>query len=114
MQAGATGLGASAERIVTSKLYAPGESWTKADAWWFTVPPTKIEGPGALVLLAERPAGGFHVLAVDRAWLREHQSTFAFHGDCLKLFLDATSTGRFQERAGCGQDFARWHVGDTA
>lgn len=100
--------------VLVSRLYPPEKSWTRAPAWWFKVPVEKTLGDGLLLLLAERAEGGFHLLAVERAWLRAQDPQLARFGreDAYNLFLDATPADRFRERRGAGVDFARFYTGD--
>lgn len=100
--------------VLASRLYPPEQSWTRAPAWWFKVPLEKTSGEGALFLLAERANGVFHLLAVERAWLRDQDARLARFGreDALNLSLDATPAHRFFERRGAGLDFSRFYIGD--
>lgn len=101
-------------RVLASKLYPPHESWTRAPAWWFQVPVDKTAGDGHLLLLAARPASGFHLLAVERGWLRDVDRALVRieTRGVYNLFLDATAGARFLERRGEGVDFARFHLCD--
>ena len=107
---------AASSRILTSKAYPPGKSWTGRWSWWHQVAPAKLDGDGALILLCEGRSGGFHVLVVPREWFREHRGELSWSAsqERFNLFLSAEDGDRFLEGRGAGLDFSRWLVGDLA
>lgn len=105
---------AVSSRIVASKVYPPGESWTGRWSWWHQITAAKLDGEGGLLLLCEGRSAGFHALAVPRTWLIAHRADLAWSArqDRFNLFLSAEDGDRFRDRRGTGLDFARWLVAD--
>jgi hypothetical protein len=104
----------SAGRIITSRFYAPEESWTGDDAWWIQVPLKAIEQGEELHFVCQQkpPGGGFHYLRVPAEFMRDRLDEFAIiNGSHVNLFLDAAGA-LFTDRRGFGAvSFAKFEVG---
>jgi hypothetical protein len=92
--------------VVTSKLYAPHESWTKAKAWWVQIPAAPIETARLIHIVCEAETGSsqFRHLAVPPEFLQSHLDDFATIGDNkINLFLAADEGIEFQDQRGSGR-----------
>jgi hypothetical protein len=89
--------------IVTSKWYAPDESWTKETAWWIQVPASAIRDGKTIHILcqAEPNAKHFRHLEVPADFFQRHLDEFATIGDDkINLFLSADEEFEFEDQRG--------------
>ena len=100
--------------LVTSKYYAPEESWTKEKAWWIQIPWSAVRA-GKLIHIvcqAERGSPGFRHLQVPAAFFLEHERDLAtLAPGKINLFLAADPGTEFQDQHGPGRvSFARFET----
>ena len=100
--------------LVTSKRYAPEESWTKAKAWWIQIPWSAVRA-GKLIHIvceAEPDSRDFRHLQVPAAFFVEHERDLAtLQPDKINLFLAADPGIEFQDQRGPGRvSFARFET----
>ncbi len=96
---------------MTSKLHEPYESWTNRWSWWHQFTQAKLEGDGYLVLLCHDGDDGFHLLAVEKAWMLDHLQDFDSSGERYHLFLSAETDDLFTDKRGQGRlSFVPWLV----
>lgn len=92
--------------LVTSKRYAPEESWTKEKAWWIQIPWSAVRD-GKLIHIvceAEPGSGDFRHLQVPAAFFLQHDQDFAtLHPDKINLFLAADPGIEFEDQRGPGR-----------
>lgn len=105
--------GVKGGHVVTSKLYAPNESWTRDLAWWVQVPAAAIREGKTIHIVCEAVGAGktkFRYLRVPAAFFQEHLDDFATIGDeKINLFLAATPKSEFVDQRGPGRiSFARF------
>lgn len=100
--------------VVTSKLYAPDESWTRETAWWIQVPAAAIKNGETIHILCEAVPGTkkYRHLAVPAEFFQQHLDDFAMIGeDKINLFLSADEGLEFEDQRGPGRvsfaDFER-------
>ncbi len=92
--------------VVTSKRYAPDESWTKSRAWWIQIPAEPIrEGKEVHILCeAASKSSTFRYLIVPAAVFQDHLEEFATIGDNkINLFLSADEGLEFADQRGPGR-----------
>jgi hypothetical protein len=92
--------------VVTSRRYAPEESWTKAKAWWIQIPATAIRDGKQVDILceAEPGRGTFFHLRVPADFFARHLDDFATIGDHkINLFLAAEPGAEFVDQRGPGR-----------
>lgn len=98
--------------IVTSRRYAPDESWTKSKAWWLQIPLHALDRFPIVHLVCEAPEDDepFHHLQVPSDFLKARLQDFALiGGDRINLFLSADPGIEFQDRRGPGRvEFAEY------
>jgi hypothetical protein len=92
--------------VVTSKRYAPDESWTKEKAWWIQVPAAAIREGQIIDIVCEAEPGThrFRHLRVPAAFFQQHFDQFATIGDDkINLFLAAEEGREFEDQRGPGR-----------
>jgi hypothetical protein len=92
--------------VVTSKRYAPDESWTGEKAWWVQIPAEAVRQGHDIHVVCEADAGPtrFHHLRVPADFLLEHLDYFATIGvDKINLFLSAEAGHEFEDQRGPGR-----------
>ena len=98
--------------LVTSKRYAPEESWTRGKAWWIQVPWSAVRAGKLIDIVceAEPGSGEFRHLQVPAAFFLEHERDLAtLRPDKINLFLAADPGIEFQDQRGPGRvSFARF------
>ena len=104
--------GVASGHIVTSKRYAPDESWTKETAWWVQVPLSVLDANETIHVgcEAESGAGMFRHLKVPSSFFQQHLKDFAIIArDKINLFLAAEPGIEFEDQRGPGHiSFARF------
>ena len=87
--------------LVTSKRYAPGESWTKEKAWWIQIPWSAVRA-GKLIHIVcevEPGSGDFRHLQVPAAFFLAHEQDLGtLQPDKINLFLAADPGIEFQDQ----------------
>lgn len=92
--------------VVTSKRYAPEESWTKEKAWWAQVPAAAIRSGKMIDIVCETEPGAktFRHLRVPADFFQKHLDDFATIGDDkINLFLAADKGIEFEDQRGPGR-----------
>lgn len=91
--------------VVTSKRYAPDESWTKEKAWWVQVPASAIKEGKTIHVVCEAEPGSskFRHLVIPAKFFQQHLDDFATIGqDKINLFLAAEEGIEFEDQRGPG------------
>ncbi len=100
--------------VVTSKRYAPDESWTKEKAWWIQVPAAAVREGKTIHIVCETEPGAksFRHLQVPAEFFQEHLDAFATIGDDkINLFLSADEGIEFEDQRGPGHvSFAQFEL----
>jgi hypothetical protein len=94
--------------VYASKFYVPEKSWTRQSAWWFEIPRSAIEIPGAneIHLLCQVLPGAkdFHHLKVSVQFFREKlQKLVVRENSKVSLFLSAEPDELFIDQRGKGK-----------
>jgi hypothetical protein len=92
--------------VVTSKRYAPDESWTKEKAWWIQVPLSAIAAGKTIHIVCEAEPGSneFRHLQVPASFFDQHRDELATIGDDkINLFLSADDGIEFEDQRGSGR-----------
>jgi hypothetical protein len=100
--------------LVTSKYYAPEESWTKEKAWWIQIPWSAVRAGKLIHIVCEAEPGSrdFRHLQVPAAFFLEHERDLAtLAPDKINLFLAADPGMEFQDQRGPGRvSFAQFET----
>lgn len=100
--------------LVTSKRYAPEESWTKDKAWWIQIPLSAVSRGRDIDIVCEAAPGSgeFRHLRVPAQFFEEHAAELSMLGDeKFNLFLAAVEGREFQDLRGPGKlSLARFEV----
>lgn len=98
--------------LVTSKLYAPEESWTGGRAWWIKIPWSAVRGGKLIHMVCEGDSVGTPLrhLQVPAAFFLQHEPEFVtLAPGHINLFLAAEGENEFQDQRGPGRvDFAEF------
>lgn len=100
-------------RILTSKYYAPDESWSGADAWWIQIPLAALDQDPFLHVVVQQAPGSteFRYLRLPTAYLRQYAKGLATVKDThLSLVLDAGPQTFIDRRGGAGVPFAQFEI----
>ena len=92
--------------VVTSKRYAPHESWTMEKAWWIQIPSEAVRSGGEIHIVCQADVGTkpFHHLRVPATFFVEHLDQFAtMADDTINLFLSAEEGHEFEDQRGPGR-----------
>jgi hypothetical protein len=92
--------------VVTSRRYAPDESWTKSKAWWLQIPLGALDRFSVVHFVCEAPDDDepFFHLRVPSEFLKAKTHEFALiGGNTINLFLSADPGIEFQDQRGPGR-----------
>lgn len=98
--------GVTGGHTVTSKRYAPEESWTRATAWWVQIPAAAVRRGAVIHIVCQAGPGTqhFRYLRVPSSFFQEHLEDFATIGDDkINLFLAAETGIEFKDQRGPGR-----------